>query len=80
MIDFDFKDFSYNPTTLGDLVNPKKARIRVASMQDLVGYIKVGKNLLVREADTSFWELHKDDNGAYIERVVGEQYVENSKS
>jgi len=51
----------------------KKETMKVASVDKLKGFTRIGKNLLVREADDAFWSINENDDGSYtIERIVGE--------
>lgn len=47
-------------------------RIRVSGMRDLVGFVRVADDKLVRLSQKDFWKLGQDDDGHYIERLVSD--------
>lgn len=66
-------DFSFASSPLDDFFSPSSSkpknvqpRIRVASVQDLNGFLKVAKSKLIHISTQDFWELGQDDNGDYF--------------
>jgi ABC-type Zn2+ transport system substrate-binding protein/surface adhesin len=73
MLDFNMESISWTSDSIESFLTKKISKIKVKSMRELVGFNQVGKNLLVREADESFWSINKDTSGSYyLERIVGE--------
>ena len=58
--------FSQNPT----LVTPTRGRRRVASLQDLKGFVRVSADTLIHKSQKDLWALKKEGDGHfYIERL-----------
>lgn len=47
-------------------------RVRVSGMRDLIGFVRVAEDKLVRLSQKDFWRLGQDDDGHYIERLVSD--------
>jgi hypothetical protein len=73
MGDFDLGNFFWNSNEVHSFLKEGGKKVRISSMTELAGrYSRVGKNLLIRKSDSTFWKLDQDENGSYIERIVGE--------
>jgi len=71
-----YESFSYQTRDMTGEKNKKQ--IRVSSLKKLVGFKRVGTNLLIRESKEDFWTLNNNDDGSVtIERVVDESENEN---
>lgn len=69
MSDFDFSDFSYGAGGLDQGLKPrvkKASRIRVASMKDLKGFVRIGAETLIHKSDRDLWTLRQAEDGTYI--------------
>ena len=62
-------DFFAPPRTPGRVAS---GRVRVSCMRDLVGFVRVADDKLVRLSQKDFWKLGQDDDGHYIERLVSD--------
>lgn len=52
----------------------KTSRVRVASCQDLKGFVRVSEDTLVHKSDKDLWALRKESNGGfYIERLFDDE-------
>lgn len=47
-------------------------KIRISSLQQLVGYRRIASDKLVHMSQQDFWKLGQDDDGHYIERLVSD--------
>jgi hypothetical protein len=47
--------------------------MRVAGLQDLVGFQFVAEDTLVRLSKKDFWKLGEDGDGFFIERLVDDE-------
>lgn len=45
-------------------------KVRVASLDQLVGMSRVSADVLVRHAQQDFWQIGQDEDGYFIERLV----------
>jgi hypothetical protein len=67
--DFGFDKFSWQ--SIDNLAKSIERKYRVASLRELKGFKRVGKNILVREAEQDFWSVNANDDGSFtIERLV----------
>jgi len=65
-------DFTFSTSNSFDAFLSDK-RIRVASMKDLQGFVKVAQNQFVRKCDQELWSLEQDEDGSYyVARLVAE--------
>lgn len=56
-----------------EMVTPKTARRKVASIQDLAGFTRLSNELLVHKADKDLWAIRKDaDGGLFVERMFAD--------
>ena len=78
MADFDFKDFETAGSCGLDalferephIVQPKTARVRVASVQQLKPFERISAETLVHRSQRDLWALRKEaDGNMYIERL-----------
>lgn len=79
----DFSKFSWSVSEhdgLRSLLKPKE-KFTVSSLKTLKGFKRIGKNLLVREADEDFWSLKQNNDGSYtVEKLIDEEEVEENES
>jgi hypothetical protein len=55
------------------MVTPKTARRKVASIQDLAGFIRLSSDLLIHKADKDLWSIKKDADGTlFVERMFSD--------
>lgn len=74
---FKFEDVFASESSIDDFYTTNSARkntkqkIRVASISDLNGFVKIAKDKLVRVSNKDFWRLAQDsETGEYvIERI-----------
>lgn len=45
-------------------------KVRIASVDQLVGMTRVSADVLVRHAQQDFWQIGQDEDGFFIERLV----------
>lgn len=74
MADFDFSDFQTSAATGMDALFQRqpelvRARVRVASVQQLKSFTRVSAETLVHKSDRDLWALRKEGNDFYIERL-----------
>jgi hypothetical protein len=79
--DFDFSSFSFGPDSemVGmdtALITPSEVRNvhsrRIASLQDLNGFVRVSSETLVHKSEKDLWVIKKDKTGFVIERLFDE--------
>lgn len=73
------EDLRFSSSSVDDFFTPKPAprvaatgKIRVANLRDLIGqgFHLVAEDKLVRLSQQDFWQLGKDSEGHFIERLV----------
>lgn len=71
------EDLRFSSSSVDDFFFQKPAprvaasgRIRISSLQELVGFCRVAEDKLVRLSQQDFWKLGQDDQGHFIERLV----------
>jgi hypothetical protein len=76
---FNIEDFRFSSSSVDAFFTPNTpkvprtashGKIRVATPQDLQGFVHVGKDTLVRLSQQDFWQFGQDQDGYYIERIV----------
>jgi len=76
----EIEDVRFSSSAVDDFFSPVQTtprvastgKIRVANLRDLInhGFSIVAEDKLVRLSQQDFWQLGKDDQGHYIERLV----------
>ena len=55
------------------MVTPKSARRKLASLQDLAGFSRLSTETLIHKADRDLWSLKKDADGSlFVERMFAD--------
>jgi len=55
------------------LVTPKTARLKVATLQDLVGFTRLSTDTLVHKADRDLWSIKRQSDGSmFVERMFAD--------
>ena len=76
---FKIEDFSFSPSSIDDFYAPPKKKdssykIKVASLNELNGFVRIASDTLIHVAQKDFWRLAQDENGEYvIERMADDQ-------
>lgn len=52
---------------------PSKGRRKVASLEDLNGFVRTAENQLINKSTQDLWSLKKDGGDFYIERLFDDQ-------
>ena len=53
-----------------EVVTPKTARKKVASLADLAGFVRIGTDTLVHKADKDLWSIKRQSDGSmFVERM-----------
>lgn len=56
-----------------ELVTPKTARRKVASIQDLAGFTRLSTETLVHKADRDLWSIKRQPDGSmFVERMFAD--------
>lgn len=77
MKDFDLRDIQSSAQTGLDalfeqhptLVTPSTGRRKLASLQDLNGFVRVGSDTLIHKSQQDLWSLRKEGEEFFIERL-----------
>ena len=67
--DFSFapsSQYSFFTTEKMTLIFDFRQKVRVASKDDLRGFLKVAKDKLIHMSSQDFWELGQDEDGSYF--------------
>lgn len=75
--DYDLGEISSSSSGLDSFLGdksstslPKTARVKVASLDQLEGFVRTASDTLIHKSDKDLWSLQKDANGDYyIERL-----------
>ena len=54
-----------------ELVTPAP-RIRIASLIDFDGFIRISEDTLIHKSQQDLWRLAEDEDGVYVERLFPE--------
>jgi len=57
--------FDNNPS----IIRPHKGRRRIASLQDLRGFVRVSADTLVHKSQQELWSLRNEGGAFFIERL-----------
>jgi hypothetical protein len=78
MSKFEFEGVRSSSSSMDDFFSPPKplkriasvGKVRIANLQELVGFYQIGADKLVRLSQQDFWQLGHDEEGHFIERLV----------
>lgn len=77
MSKLNIEDIRFSSSSVDDFFSPQSSprvatsgKIRIASLRELVGFVHVAEDQLVRLSQKDFWKLGQDENGHFIERLV----------
>jgi hypothetical protein len=57
-----------------DLVTPTASRRKVASLQDLAGFVRLSNDTLVHKADQDLWAIKRQSDGSmFVERMFDDK-------
>jgi hypothetical protein len=81
MADFDFDQFETAGAAGLDslfqrepqMVTPKVARVRVASVQTLKSFTRTSAETLVHKSDRDLWAIKREGGNFFIERLFDDQ-------
>lgn len=71
------EDLRYSSSAIDAFFNPAppprvaaSGKMRIGNLQELVGFSHVSSDTLVHLSQQDFWQLGKDQEGFFIERLV----------
>lgn len=68
-------DDFFNPVVLKPSVRSASRKIRIAGLHQLAGFESISDDKLVRLSKMDFWRLGEDEEGPFIERLVGDDLI-----